>query len=100
MLVFLAFFGFTILCSILQHVFVSRVLRPACLSAPPLSSNISSYAVLEQHGAAVLLERLKLTSRVSAAAVEVLCEMLVIDRHVRPTSAELLAEHRFFTAPL
>ena len=64
------------------------------------SSDIFVYTVLEQHGAAVVLERLNLTSRVSAAAVEVLCEMLVIDRHLRPTSAELLAEHRFFTAPL
>eukprot|EP00752_Nemacystus_decipiens_P009834 g8773.t1 len=63
------------------------------------SSDIFSYAVLEQHGAAVVLERLNLTSRVSAAAVEVLCDMLVVDRHARPTSAELLAEHRFFTAP-
>lgn len=72
----------------------------AAAAASSSSSDIYSYTILEQHGAGVVLQRLNVTSRVSAAAVEILCEMLVVDRRLRPCSAELLTQHRFFTAPL
>lgn len=72
---------------------------------PPLAtvflsstSEIWSYTILEQRGAGVMLERLNLPARISAAAVELLCEMLVVDHNARPHSAALLAQHPFFTA--
>ncbi|CAM9999539.1 unnamed protein product [Ectocarpus sp. 13 AM-2016] len=62
------------------------------------SSDIYSYTTLEQHGAGVMLDRLNLTSRISAGAVDLLCQMLVVDRRLRPSSAQLLAQHPFFAA--
>ncbi|CAN0369749.1 unnamed protein product [Ectocarpus sp. 6 AP-2014] len=61
-------------------------------------SDIYSYTTLEQHGAGVMLDRLNLTSRISAGAVDLLCQMLVVDRRLRPSSAQLLAQHPFFAA--
>lgn len=74
-------------------------LLPRLPLTPPPSSDIFHYTILEEQGAAVVLDRLNLTSRVSTAAVELLCEMLVINRDLRPRSAQLLAQHHFFTAP-
>ncbi|CAM9229064.1 unnamed protein product [Scytosiphon promiscuus] len=62
------------------------------------SSDINSYANLEQYGARVMLEREEYTSRMSEAAVDLLCQILVVDRGLRPRSAELLTQHPFFTA--
>eukprot|EP00903_Cladosiphon_okamuranus_P011493 g10825.t1 len=62
------------------------------------TSEIWSYTILAQHGAGVMLDRLNLPERISAAAVNLLCEMLVIDHHARPHSAASLAQHPFFTA--
>lgn len=62
------------------------------------SSDIYSYSTLEQHGAGVMLDRLDITSRISPAAVDLLCQMLVVDRELRPLAAEVLAQHEFFTA--
>ena len=71
---------------------------PLARDAFSSTSEIWSYTILEQHGAGVMLERLGLPARISAAAVELLCEMLVVDQDARPHSAASLAQHPFFTA--
>lgn len=62
------------------------------------SSDINSYATLEQYGAGVMLAREQHTLRMSAAAADLLCHILVVDRGLRPRSAEALTQHPFFTA--
>lgn len=69
---------------------------PALSCAPPRSSDIYRYSDLAEFGAEVMLSRMNLTPpRVSREAVDLVCQMLVIDRGVRPHSAQMLAGHPF-----
>ncbi|CAN0136328.1 unnamed protein product [Laminaria digitata] len=62
-------------------------------------SDITHYIRLKSHGAQWMLRGMCANRYLSPEAVHLLCSMLIIDRRARPSSAEDLAGHAFFTIP-
>ncbi|CAM9410920.1 unnamed protein product [Pylaiella littoralis] len=88
--------GVTLLVCLLGEYLWVAPTRTPLESRGIYSSDIYSYSTLEEHGVRVMLDRLNFTSRMSAAAVDLLCHVLVVDRAYRPCLANVLVQHPFF----
>lgn len=83
--------------SVLRMSLPSIRYPPPPSSVRPLhSSDIYRFTLVEDFGARYMLDSLGLPSRLSPAAVELVCDTLIVDRSLRPSLADELVRHAFF----